>query len=656
MSLTFFCSLCLGLSVLLLAVAVWKCVHALRLSRRPGNETDGDRLRGPLQLFLVWFFAAAVLIFAPVYGYDYLAHEPPFSRVFKCLFLSVHNTMRLFILDGEFDIIEDFVTGAVDTGRLSAVVAELYSLYAVVVYVAAPVVTAGFVLSFFRSVTARLRFRLLSSRNTYHLSELNEQSLALAENILSEDPTGKPLIVFYDVYDSGEEADGEMITRAKRLGALCFSKDIAETELERPPRKHRKCRTIERRFYMIGEDEDENVKQALTLIDRCRGNARYDTPSTRFYVFSRTEDSEVLLDCVDRGRMKVRRVNEIRNLILNTLMQEPVFDNAYPDPATGRKQLNILVVGCGKYGMELVRALCWCGQLPGYDLTIHVSDKRPDIESRLKGVAPELMQYSGVRAEGEPYYRICLHPGVDVEGSGLADLVREAGRITAAFVTLGDDRVNVGTAMALRRECGRAQIRLGYAIPRLYAVVYSPLKNQILRQGAGLRCLGREEYGIRFIGDLNTRYSLAIIGQDALEAEGLHNHLSWLERRKTEIRAESSEAREIERQIEENRLAYERFEYYRRASMARAVHRAILLRMGLLPENAEAEKIGEHNRWSAFMRSEGFVYDPAVRDNIAKTHPDLIPYGQLSEIDRDKDALLKDLPGEESEKADGRPR
>ena len=53
------------------------------------------------------------------------------------------------------------------------------------------------------------------------------------------------------------------------------------------------------------------------------------------------------------------------------------------------------------------------------------------------------------------------------------------------------------------------------------------------------------------------------------------------------------------------------------------------------------------------MRSEGFVYDPAVRDNIAKTHPDLIPYGQLSEIDRDKDALLKDLPDEENEKADG---
>ena len=240
--------------MLLLAVAVWKCVHALRLSRRPGNGND-DRLRGPLQLFLIWFFAAAVLIFVPVYGYDYLAHETPFARVFKCLSLSVHNTMRLFILDGEFDIIENFTA---DTTRLSAVVANLYSLYAVVIYVAAPVVTAGFVLSFFRSVTARFRFRLLSSHNTYHLSELNEQSLALAENILSEDPTGKPLIVFYDVYDSGEEADGEMITRAKRLGALCFSKDIAETELERPPRKHRKCRPVERRFYMIGEDEDEN--------------------------------------------------------------------------------------------------------------------------------------------------------------------------------------------------------------------------------------------------------------------------------------------------------------------------------------------------------------------------------------------------------------
>jgi len=646
MSLTFFCALCLGLSVLLLAVAVWKCLHALRLSRQPGSDIDGDRLTGPLQLFLVWFFAAAVLLFVPVYYTDYLAEEAPFARVFKCLFLSVHNTMRLFILDGEFDIIENF---AADRIRLSSVVADLYSLYAVVIYVAAPVVTAGFVLSFFRSVTARIRFRLLSSRNTYHLSELNEQSLALAENILSEDPTGKPLIVFYDVYDSGEEAGGELIARAKRLGALCFSGDIAETKLRRPSRNAEKCRVTERRFYMIGEDEDENIRQALTLIGRCRGNARYDDPSTRFYVFSRTEDSEVLLDCTDRGRMKVRRVNEMRNLILNTLMQEPVFDSSYTDEETGRRQLNILVVGCGKYGMETVRALCWCGQIPGYDLTIHVADKRQDIASVLEGVAPELMQYNGVRAEGEPYYRICLHPGVDAEGGGLAGLVREAGRVTAAFVMLGDDTTNVGVAMALRREFGRMQIRFGYALPRLYAVVYSPLRNRISDQGGGLRCLGREEYGIRFIGNLNTRYSLAVIGQDALEAEGLRNHLSWLERRKEELRADSSDAEELRQQIRESRLAYEHFEYYRRASMARAVYRAVLTRMRLLPENEEDEKTGEHNRWSAFMRSEGFVYDPAVRDNIAKTHPDLVPYGQLGRIDRDKDALLKELPDGEDD-------
>ena len=648
MNITLVCSFCLILSALLLALAVWKCVHVLRLSRRPGGA-GGDRLIGPLQLFLVWFFAAVVVMFIPVYGFDYLAEEAPFERVFKCLFLSVHNTMRLFILDGEFDIIRDFAAAAVEAGRLSSVVGSLYTVYAVMLYVAAPVVTAGFVLSFFRSVTARLRFRLLSSHNTYHLSELNDRSMALAENIVSEDPTGKPLIVFYDVYDSGDETGGELIARAKRLGALCFSKDIAEAELGRPPRKNAKRRTAECRFYMIGGDEDENVRQALTLIDRCRGNARYDSPSTRFYAFSRTEDSEVLLDCAERGRMKVRRVDEVRNLVLSTLMQEPVFDNCYPDPDTGRKQLNILVLGCGRYGMELVRALCWCAQLPGYELTVHVADKSEDIEASLKGVAPELLRYSGLRAEGEPYYRICLHPGVNAEESDLADLVQGIGQITAAFVTLGNDRANVGVAMALRRECGRAQIRFGYALPRLYAVVYSPLKNQILGQGSGLLCLGREDYGIRFIGDLNTRYSLSVIGQDALEAEGLRNHLSWLERRKAEIREETSDLREIEQQIEDSRRAYEHFEYYRRASMARAVHRAILVRMGLLPENGEEEKVTEHNRWSAFMRSEGFVYDPAVRDNIAKTHPDLIPYGQLSEIDREKDALLKDLPDNEEQ-------
>ena len=37
----------------------------------------------------------------------------------------------------------------------------------------------------------------------------------------------------------------------------------------------------------------------------------------------------------------------------------------------------------------------------------------------------------------------------------------------------------------------------------------------------------------------------------------------------------------------------------------------------------------EHCRWNAYMRSEGYCYSP-VRNDLAKMHTDLVPFGSLS--------------------------
>jgi len=63
--------------------------------------------------------------------------------------------------------------------------------------------------------------------------------------------------------------------------------------------------------------------------------------------------------------------------------------------------------------------------------------------------------------------------------------------------------------------------------------------------------------------------------------------------------------------------------------------------LGFVKKNdgSEADKIlndYEHRRWSAYMRSEGFSKG-GVRDDIAKTHPDLIPTGELDPVEYNKD-------------------
>lgn len=46
-----------------------------------------------------------------------------------------------------------------------------------------------------------------------------------------------------------------------------------------------------------------------------------------------------------------------------------------------------------------------------------------------------------------------------------------------------------------------------------------------------------------------------------------------------------------------------------------------------------------HEKWSAYKTAEGWVYGP-VKDLAAKTHPCLVPYGELPENDRRKDSLF----------------
>lgn len=84
-------------------------------------------------------FAAATVLFLPIYG-EIFAGEP--LRWLKVLLLSVHNTIRLFIVDGEFTIVTDHLTA--DNGWIFTP----YSVLFAALFVAAPLLTFGVVLSF----------------------------------------------------------------------------------------------------------------------------------------------------------------------------------------------------------------------------------------------------------------------------------------------------------------------------------------------------------------------------------------------------------------------------------------------------------------------------------------------------------------------------
>lgn len=609
------CLIALIISALLFVFSIaFSClIHFKHVKSDKKSSARKSYVLTPFQIFLVGFFISALVIFFPVYYNDFFNADTGFIRTVKSILLSVHNAMRLFILDGDFEIIRNSVNDA----NVSVGLEKAFSMYAAVLFVVAPVLTAGFALSFFKNASSAVKYFLTPKSDIYVMSELNERSIALAEDVLTNpEIKGRKVVLFADVFEKEEEENFELVEKAKKLGAICFKKDVTEIGLKP------NAKGIKRKIYFVGDDEDENLKQALTMISGCRKDQRLNTKNTQFYVLSSSVESEALLNSADNGAMHVRRVRNARNIAINTLYKYSIFDTKLTKD--GKKLISIVIVGLGHYGIELLKAICWCGQMDGYILQIHIFEADINLEQKIQSFAPEIIKYNHKQIEGEPFYDIFFHENFNVKQQAFLEELSSVKDISSVYVCLGDDELNVETAMRMRMQFGRDAIRFNRIQPAIYAIVYSSIKSETFNQNGGLKGINEIGYDITFIGSMKERYAVSFIEQNELEAEGLKYHLAWAK---------------TEEEIEKNTAKYDRYEYFRRSSVSKALHVYYRNKLGLMDIPDLQDKMLEHNRWNAYMRAEGYVYD-VVKDDIAKTHPDLVPYAQLTEKEKAKDKII----------------
>lgn len=619
----FIVMLCVSMAILIGSFAASICLSNSRKkrSRERGGLREYKFLLTSFQLFAVGFFIAAFCVFLPLWFSEDLSGETGFTRFFSTVFLTFHRVFRLFSLD------EDF-SGVQGLAFSSAFWGNLYYCYTSVLFVIGPILTMGFILSFFKEVTASFNYRILKTkRDIYVFSELNEKSLSLAQDVVlhSEKTKHKCVVVFADVYEKNEESNFELINKAKYIGAICTKRDITQIWLKFD-------RRITRKIYLIGENQDENVQQALALIETCREDERYNSDKTQIYLFSTTVESEALLNSVDCGKLKIRRVNENYNFAITTLRQYSIFEKA--QETDNGKEINILIVGMGAYGTELLKTLCWMGQMPGYRLKVHVFDKEQNGERKFKSIAPELVKYNDSTENEEPYYKVVFHDSVNVNEYAFQEETSELDDVSMAFVTLGDDELNIETAMKLRVQFGRNSKIKGTAVPPILTVVYSHEKTEATKNG--LKNMKEQDYGITFIGDISSVYSLANVEQEKLENMGMTCHMHW-----AEVSAESEKTEELKKQkLDKERGKFNRFEYFRRSSIAEAVYYEIRKSLGITASAFTEQTLQEfeHKRWMAYMRAEGYIGGvEGDRDDIAKTHCDLIHYSKLPDDEKKKD-------------------
>lgn len=596
------------------------------------------RILTPNRALILGTWASASVMFYPLYLRE-LEGVVSVAEYIKAGLVSIQHSIRLFAFDGDYMDIVDMANG------LEPEIQTLYTLLGAILYLAAPILTVGLILSFFKNLTSYVHYVFSFWQHTHVFSELNEKSLALAKSI--DDVNNKKgkgekrkyrfwkkaLIVFTDVTLKDDEKNLELLEEAKEIGAILFTKDL---ESIRYRNRHLSIRKMN--FYLISDDEEEKIRHAESIMKE------YDLESVELRVISDDIRSELLLAAKDVKKMKAIRVNDIQSLIYHTLDIHGMrlFEKARCVNSS-EKAISAVVVGLGKYGLEMMKALIWFCQMPGYRIKINAFDIDEHAEEKIVTMCPELMskEFNGQDVSGEARYKIKIHSGIDTNSTAFLDKLSEIKDATYIFVCLGDDAVNLSTAVRIRALCERIHYAGDHHKPDVETVIY----DSNIRDTMGMKWISSEDdsnsqgvmnfkeqsYNIHMIGDLDHFYCVDTLIDSKLIEEGKLVHLRW-----------------------GNERDFWKYEYNYRSSIAKAIHERLRVKMKLdIPgihkewdKRTDEDKLAiglvEHVRWNAYMRTEGYQYsgsqDKSSRNDLGKVHHNLVPVTKLSDDDLRKDA------------------
>lgn len=577
-------------------ILIWLCIFFTIVAVTIVCQKKKTGIAKPISII---FAGMLLAVYIGIFPGNYVSanySDNDFIRFTETFFISIADLIQVFTANNNVKELLETIRS-----HESFFLQQAYIFTMSIMCTVAPLLTIGTLISILMRLSAGRRYLFSFFKTVYIFSDLNDRSIVLASDIKNNHPNS--MIVFTDVVDHEDETSLELSNRAKSIGAILFKQDILT------PKFHMHRKKAEMLFFIMGDNEAENIEHSLILTERYKNRE-----NTRLYIFSSTRESELALTGVDKGKLKVRRINEVQSLIYRTLYEkgEKLFDKAIEN--NGTKNINVVVLGMGNYGTEMVKALAWFCQMDGYKLTIHAFDKDPYAESKFKALCPDLMsdKYNGKTKPGETDYTIIIHSSVDVDTSESSDIMKTIPPATFVFISLGSDEENVKTAANMRA----LSIRCGFP-SSIQSVVRNSEISNILSSATNHK---GQTYDIDYIGDLQLAYSEHIIINSELETIARNRH----------VRSGYDED------------LFWRYEYYYRSSVASEVQKQARNychvrgtdklnehdKDKLTAEEIDFLRCLEHCRWNAFTRGEGYICGIET-DHLAKTHKCLVSYYDL---------------------------
>lgn len=564
------------------SVLVVSLITTILLAQKNNKKTK------PLYWLVGGVFVSTVLLLYPILK---ISFDGNYGSTFEAIIISMHNAIQFFTADSDFGIISG------NAENLSGWIKPAYSLLGTVLIILAPILTFGFLLSFFKGVTARLKHIMHLPADSYIFSEINTKSVSLAQSIRKKD---KKAIIVFSKASVEDEIDSELIGGAREIKSILYKKQITDIIIPWKPFSKKVL------VFAINESESQSISDTLQLIKK-----HNNRKNTEIYLFSCSMESELMLNNTDKGSLIVRRINPIRSLLNYILLNDgnQLFDSAKED-SNGEKEISAVVVGVGALGTEVLKSLAWYCQMDKYKLKLNAFDIKEDIKDQFTALCPEFIdeKHNGLVKDGEAFYKINIH-SCNVKTETFKNAIRQIKNVTYVFISLGDDSLNVDTAVNMRILFEQMHIH-----PSITTIVSDSEKKAALFDA---KDRNNKSFDINFIGDDKTIYSDDVIINSELEKEALELH---------------------KRYNNGNPLGFYEYEYNYKSSTASALHLKAREHCGI--SNDAVEEL-EHKRWNAYMRSEGYIFsgsdNPETRNDLGRMHHNLVPFGELSKSDKDKD-------------------
>ena len=107
--------ICFAISALALGISLFMSVASLLRNVTRAEDKKSIFSINPYKWLMLGFCISATVMFLPIYFNDYFSIEATggegvIVRGIKTFFMSVHNTIRLFIVDGDFEIIKETIS------------------------------------------------------------------------------------------------------------------------------------------------------------------------------------------------------------------------------------------------------------------------------------------------------------------------------------------------------------------------------------------------------------------------------------------------------------------------------------------------------------------------------------------------------------------